>query len=652
MDRPLTITRIWVATLLAATAVWLYWPASGYDFLLYDDDIYVFENPLVTSGLTMPSMRRAFTEVHEVNWIPLTWLSYMVDTSLFGTSPGGYHLTNIMLHAANVVLVFLLLCRLTGSTGAAAFAAALFGFHPQRLESIVWITERKDVLSTFFGLLALGAYAGYAIRPGRARYLLTAVFLCLSLMAKPMLVTLPLLFLLLDFWPFRRQQPASWPRLLLNKVCFLTIAMAFAAAAYHIQAGGGAVVGLENASVADRIAVSMRNYVSYLWKTAWPVTLSPVYPPVRTTPGEGIAAACLLLLITGWVLASARERPYLVTGWFWFLVALLPVIGLVRVGLTNFADRYSYFASVGLGLAVSMLGRDVAGGTRNGRRAAMAIGLLAMVWLAGLTRWQLHYWHDSESLFRRALQIDDRNSVAHASLGMALHLEGDTEEALYHYQEALRLNPCDGRALNHLGILLASRHELGKAIECFRRAVACEPSLLKARKNLARGYLDAGDRRAALAEFDKILGFEPGNANLRFDRAGVLLALGDYAQAASELKRVVEINPDHAEANNNLAWILATEPDPRAREAEAAMAHARRAAELSRFENPHMLDTLAVACAAAGDYAAAGSWAERALRLIPAGEEAALRARIGDHLKAFREGQGIVELRDQPASRK
>ena len=453
---------LWTGALLAIITAALYWPAVGFDYVNYDDPQFITTNPHVLGGLTWENVRWAFGTGLDGNWIPLTWLSYMLDMEWFGPTATGQHLTNILLHAANTALVFLLFRRLTGAHWPSAVLAGLFGWHPLHVESVAWISERKDVLSTFFGLLSLWAYACHAQRVTRTESILSRftfhvshfywpalLFFILGLMCKPMLVTLPFVLLLLDYWPLRRIGSESVPthritptRLVGEKIPFFLLAAIASALTIFVQLQGRALESLASRPVSARIANALVAYAGYLGKTFWPVDLANPYPLVRHWPwGLVLASGALVMGLSVWAVLAARKRPYGLAGWLWFLGTMIPVIGLVQVGSQSMADRYTYLPLLGVFWIVVWAAADLVARWRlPGGLVALAT-LLVLGTCAARTRVQLDYWRNGESLFRHAIALTENNFIAYDGLGRALYNQGRLDEAVYYCLKSLEIRP-------------------------------------------------------------------------------------------------------------------------------------------------------------------------------------------------------------------
>jgi hypothetical protein len=496
-----------VAGALALGTFALYAQVGTHAFLQYDDDLYVTANAAVRAGLTWSGVRWAFTSLDAFGWQPLTWLSHMLDVQLFGLDAGAHHLVNAAIHAANAALLFAVLAHLTGATARSAVVAALFAVHPLHVESVAWLAERKDLLSTAFGFLALAAYARYVARPSAARYACVVAALAASLAAKPMWVTAPFLLLLLDVWPLRRFRDgrAGALRLVLEKVPLVALVAASSAVAVVAQARGGAVTSLDRLDLASRVANVTVAYVRYLGKTVWPSDLAAFYPMPEGGPGLLAVAgsAAVLLALTGAALAAVRAMPWIAVGWLWFLGMLVPVIGLVQLGSQAMADRYTYVPAVGVFVGVVWTLAEVGARRVAVRHAGTAAAAVTITALAGLTVRQAPLWRDQETLFRHTLAVTGPNPRAHHILSQALGEKGAYPEAVVHAAIAAQLDPANPRTHKNLGYLLYRAGRVDEAIAALERAVALQPDYAEAHANLAiaygrKGWVDRAAREMTL----------------------------------------------------------------------------------------------------------------------------------------------------------
>ena len=473
---------------------------ATHDFIYYDDDWYVTDNRHVQAGITMPNVVWAFTTTSAWNWHPLTWLSHMLDVSLFGLHPGGHHLISLLLHTGNVLLLFFFLDRTTRAPWRSGFVAALFAIHPLHVESVAWVAERKDVLSTFFGMVSLLAYARYAEAPSAPKYLAVLSTYALSLMAKPMLVTLPFVFLLLDYWPLdripRQPGPGHLAKGLLKtipeKLPFLALAAASSAVTYLAQ--GGMVRSLDHFPIRVRLENAAVSYVQYMIDTIWPSGLVIFYPHPGAAISRWAAAASALVLVALSTLAVrfSPKRRYLPVGWLWYLGTLVPVIGFVQVGSQARADRYSYFPLIGLFILITWALSEMAKGRPQRKSLLAASACVVLGVLMVLSFAQVSRWKDNTTLFEYTLKIMPDNYLAHHNLGLALSKQGRLEEAIAHYNRALAIKPNFDYAHNSLGAALAESGRVDEAIAQFSEAIEFSPTFEPAEYNLGNALTGQG----------------------------------------------------------------------------------------------------------------------------------------------------------------
>lgn len=610
-----------IALLLALGTLLVFLPVGGFRFVDFDDTDYITENPVVKHGLTPAGAAWAFTGYHVSNWHPVTWLSHMADCSLFGLNAGAHHFVNVLFHAANAALLFILLWRLTQRLWPSALVAALFAWHPLHVESVAWISERKDVLSTFFALLALLSYAKYAKENCRRSYLLALVFFALGLMSKPMLVTLPFVMLLLDYWPLGRMRKAeggrrNFRRLFVEKIPFFLLAAISCVATFLAQRGGAAVVSLNNVSLGYRLENAPLAAAGYLQKIFWPAGLCAIYPmpdKISALPVALSVAVLLLISVAAW--RWRKSRPYFITGWLWFLGTLVPVIGLVQVGGQAMADRYTYIPAIGFFIALVFLGNDFADWLQTPR--IIRFGFAGLVSLACIlaTENQLQFWRDSETLFRRAIAVTENNSVAFINLGVALDVQGRFDEALAVYQRA---EQCSGRHVEvhgNLGNVLGLLGRHAESLAEYREALRYRPDSPKFH-NAAGTELAALNRwDEALAEFSEAAALSPNYAAPHVEAAKVLFKLGRDAEGLNEFHAALRLAPDDYKTLATIAHYLAANENAAARNGPAALALARQADELSGHAQPVVLDFLGMAFAANGNFTNAAACAQNALAL-------------------------------------
>src|SRR5262245_57582699 len=544
------------ALLVAAVAV-VYAEVRSHAYLNLDDDVYVLRNPWIREGLRWETVRWAFTSVYKEYWIPLTWMSLALDCRLFGLDAGAHLLENVAWHAADSLLLYAALVTATGAAGRSAWVAALFALHPMHVESVAWVSLRKDVLSTFFWMLTMLAWIRYTRRPSLARYLVVVLPFVLGLLAKPMLVTLPIVLLLLDVWPLgRRAQGLA--RLAAEKLPLLALSLAASAVTLWTQHGAGAVVELATRPIGERLETALINYGLYLGKLVWPVDLAVFYPLATADAGLAASAALLLVLVSALALAFARREPALLVGWLWFLVTLLPLIGLVQIGGQQIADRYSYVPSIGIFVMVAWGVPRLWAGLARGAAPWVpgALGAATALLMALLTRQQVSYWRDSITLFERALAVTQRNFFAHNNLGEPLAAAGRREEAARHYAEAARLHPGYAPARNNQGIVLAEAGRYADAEREFRAALAIDPRLAIAESNLGTARARLGAYEDAIIHYERALTLEPSNAIAHEGLGDSLALLGRLDEAIARYRQALRWEPDRVSARRSLARTL------------------------------------------------------------------------------------------------
>jgi tetratricopeptide (TPR) repeat protein len=559
-------TLAWgTAAAIAAGAFLLYARAAGNGFVTLDDGDYVVSNPRVAAGLSWDGILWAFGTFHGSNWHPLTWLSHMLDVEGFGLAPGPHHLMSAAIHAASAALLFLFWRSATRAWGASAFVAALFAAHPLRVESVAWAAERKDVLSGLFWMLTLIAYGEYARRGGTARFLAALCAFAAGLLAKPMLVTLPFVLLLLDAWPLGRLADRSrLRRAVMEKLPFLALAAASSAVTLAAQASGGAMGTLETIPLSARLANAAASYLWYLGKTFWPSGLGVYYPhPALVEPGlrgrllvMGIAAAAVLAAATVIALRSRRERPHVAVGWLWFVGTLVPVIGVVQVGMQARADRYAYLPLIGIYVAVAWeAARFVERRPGAGKLVATAAAA-SLAALSTATFLQIGHWRDSLTLYRHTLAVTSRNFLVHTNLGSVLEKEGRLNEAEAQYLAAIAAKPDFVLAHFNHGVLLARKGDAAAARARYEEALRLQPEAPEARSNLASALRSLGDDEGAERELRACLVRDPAFVPALYNLGILLSARGDAAGAADAFERVVREKPGYSDASYRLGVAL------------------------------------------------------------------------------------------------
>lgn len=586
----------------------VYWKVINHEFINYDDNIYIIENRYVKDGLTTEGIIWAFTTTYASNWHPLTWLSHMTDIQLFGLNAGRHHITSLLFHTVNTLLLFIVLKRMTGALWQSAFVSALFALHPMHVESVAWAAERKDVLSAFFWLLTMWTYAHYIKNPGLPRYLLVLLIFMLGLMAKPMLVTLPFVLLLLDYWPLGRfkfgqpgpgccqqnQSPCQpcttrvqdkqqninteinfikatrqvagnkshWDpanpdyqklsvlHLLSEKIPFFVLIIISSVITFIAQNQGEAVQSLEIFPLNIRVTNAIVSYVSYIGKMVWPQNLAVFYPHFGMFPiWKVIGASMLLVYATIKTIMTARNNPYVLVGWMWFLGTLVPVIGLVQIGWQSMADRYTYVPCIGFFIIIAWGLPDFLSGYRYKKAILVGSGGVVLLIFMILTSLQLQHWHNSTSLFKHALDVTVDNYLAHNSLGTVLAKEGKADEAITHFSEALRIKPNYAEAQYNIGLALAMQGKFEKAANHFSKAVLIRPEFANAHHDLGNALSALGNFEKAIIGFSKALLIQPNFAKAHHNLGLALVRLGKVEKAAAHVSKALKINPNFAEAH-------------------------------------------------------------------------------------------------------
>jgi tetratricopeptide (TPR) repeat protein len=549
---------------LIFATVAVYAPVATYPFFTFDTVDFVTDNPHIENGITAHNVMWAFTSVDAYNWHPLTWLSHIVIADFFGMSPRAHHLANLAIHSASGLLLFILLLRLTVALWRSIFVAALFALHPLHVESVAWVAERKDVLSAFFCFLTLFLYAGYVAKPITVRYLLTFLSFVFGLMSKSMLVTLPILMLLLDFWPLNRFQNSGYDKglsqlikrlitLTKEKIPFFVCSLFAGLVTLYAQNSGRVMIDLRELPFQLRIENALIAYVKYIGKTFWPQDLAFFYPfPSVIEWWQIISSLFILLLISIVAIRIKNRSPYFVVGWLWFLITLLPVIGLIQVGGQAMADRYSYIPITGLFIVVVWGFPEFTSGIRYWRTILALLAITVIFVSAALTRQQLSYWQDSISVFRRTLQVTKNNYEIHSILGTVLADKGDLDTALAEHFEALRINPGYSGVHNNLGLTFAARGDYEAAIRQYFEALKLNSENFDAHYNLGLVFQKTGNLDAEIFQYQEALRINP-NFTRPYNNLGIAFAKkGELDKAIDQFQRALKVNPGNTKAQNNL----------------------------------------------------------------------------------------------------
>ena len=539
-----------VYLLLFVTTLLVYSQVNNFAFLSFDDSQGLLGNPQVRDGLSWSGIAWAFTTGYASNWFPVTWISHMLDFQLFGLDPGWHHLTNVLIHSVSTVLLFALIKRMTGRVWESAFVAFVFALHPLHVESVAWISERKDVLFAFFWFLTTWLYLDFLDKRTIGKYLLAVLAFCLGLMSKQMIVTLPFALLLLDAWPLRRKDVRT---MVLEKVPLVALAIAASFITLMAQKRGGAVQSLASMPVAARVANALMAYVIYIANFIWPTGLAFFYPyPARWPVGEVLFAGFALVAMSVVVALAFRARPYLAVGWFWYLGTLAPVIGLIQVGHQARADRYTYVPLIGISIMVAWAAAEAFEKWPRAKPVIRALAMSVCFWWLLVTWVQIKYWKDSAALYTRAIAVTDANYLAHLNLGVDLAAQGRYQAALGELYTSIEQNPDQAHARNSLGGVLFNLGRKDEAIEQFSQAIRLEPQDAEPHSNLGNALVDAGKPDDAIRELNTALRLNPGMANAYFGLGRVLVLQNRPRDAAAYFSEALRINPGFREAADAL----------------------------------------------------------------------------------------------------
>jgi Flp pilus assembly protein TadD len=625
---------------LAGISLAVFAPTIRYEFVNFDDDLYVYNTPAIKSGLTIKGIALAFTSSHARNWHPLTTVSHMLDCQLYGLNAGGHHATNLILHIIAVLLLFRVLQQMTGAIWRSAIVAALFAVHPLHVESVAWVSERKDVLSAVVFFLMLGAYVRYARASSITRYLAVVALFAAGLMSKPMLVSAPIVLLFLDYWPLRRFEQSSFTSemtkiskagnqrrvirlLFLEKVPLVVLSALACVITFVLQKRTtGAIPPLP---FLWRVQNAFASYVIYGWKTFWPTHLAVFYPHPNGTLAiwEVMFTILLLLAITAAAIVFRHQRPYLFTGWLWYLVMLVPVIGFVQVGEQGHADRYTYLPHIGLFVVVVWFAAEVIMVRRSGSRlvvtaAVATLVILALAWTAFI---QTSYWRNSETLWTHAIAVTADNDVAHNNLGYLCVDRGELDKAISHFESAARIRSGKRDAHYDLGSAfvqmnladaLARKGRSDEAIVHYEEAIRLQPNYADAYYNRGNVLFTKGRTDEAIADWEKTLQLQPNDADAHTGLGNALLQKGALQEAIAHYETALALSPEDPHSRNNLAWVLATASDASIRDGTKAVGFAQEAVQLSGGREPRFLRTLAAAYAESGRFFEARAVAQQA----------------------------------------
>jgi Tfp pilus assembly protein PilF len=550
-----------VVCLFLVAIIWaVFGQARHFEFVNYDDRENVYENPVVEKGLSMQGVGWAFTHAQVANWVPLTTLSHMLDCQMFGLDAGGHHLVNVLWHAANALLLFLVLRQMTGSLWRSAFVAAVFAVHPLRAESVAWVSERKDVLSGFFFLLTIGAYVRNVRRPSRAGYVVTVLLFALGLTAKSMVATLPFVLLLLDYWPLKRfDNWREFLRLLPEKIPLFALAMGACVATSLVPDMQIILTNAHHLPFFERLGNALVSYVVYVRQMVFPSGLATPYPivPNGQPPWKVCLAFVVLAAVSAAMLAWRKKRPYLLTGWLWYLGMLVPVIGIIQISPdAAHADRYTYLPEIGLAVAGIWAAEDWSAEWKHRRLVLGGLMTAVIAALAVCAHIQTSYWKDGESLWTRALACTSSNSVAHNNMGLAFAKNGEVEKAIGQFRQALEIHPDDGEVRYNLGVCFFVKGDLDEAVTQYRKALETAPDNAQIHNNLGTALFAKGFEDEAIVQFHKSVEIQPGYADAHYNLGNALLKHGKLDEAIEQYRKTLEINPDYEQARYNLEGAL------------------------------------------------------------------------------------------------
>ena len=639
---------------LACITLVVFWQVSGHEFVNFDDGRYVYNNTHVKEGLTTDGFIWAFSTIDMHNWHPLTWLSYMLDYELFGLKAGYFHITNLFFHIANTLLLFALLKQLTGAVWRSAFVAACFALHPLHVESVAWIAERKDVLSTFFWMLTILIYIQYARRPNIARFILLTLTFCLGLMAKQMLVTLPIVLLLLDYWPLKRFEiqrrgclgfrfsslSTSFRRCILEKLFLFIFSIAASATVYVIQETTGLVQSVTRFSLSARVSNAFVSYIEYIIKMFYPVRMVIFYPH----PGDSLAlwkvagAFLLLVGITALCLWRIRKNPYFAVGWLWYVITLIPVIGFVQLWEQAMADRYTYIPSIGIFIIVAWGFTELFRKLKYRKVVLSALASASLVILSVLTYIQVGYWHNSGSLYSHALDVTKNNYIAHSFIAHWYFEQGDINKSISHHQQALRIRPFFADEYVNLGAAYLRLGKIDKSIEHSNKALSINPDLYQAYVNLGQAYVVRGNIDKAIEQFNKSLDIKADHADAYRGLGRLFLSQSKFAESIENYQKALELSVDDPACYNDMGVALYLQ----GRHAKA-IEYFKRTVELTPDSaQAHYLLARALIGVGRGDDAIAT--AEKALQLSRAAGNAKLTEEIEKRLGLYKNSKTSTKM--------
>jgi len=703
-ERPQTHIRIIIYISIVVATLVAYESMRHNSFVSYDDPRYITENPDIKAPITWQSLGRALTQPHYYMWHPLTTFTNMLNYKLFGLNPVGHHLVSLLLHIASAMLLFKILSDMTGAVWPSAFVAAVFALHPVQVESVAWAAELKTILSGLFWMLTMAAYIRYTRQPSAGRYVLLLLVFGLCIMTKPTVVTLPLVLLLLDYWPLGRVKPvatrshrgewgrhtASTPKekgrqevsmrlLITEKIPLFVLSAILSVITFSVQQRGGAVMPLEKMPLDFRIANMFISYMRYIGKTIWPSRLAAFYPPLPANFPKTVETMCLLLfiLITAFSIYIGRRRKYIATGWLWYGGTLVPMIGLLQAGAQSMANRYMYIPILGLLIIAAWAVKDFVASRPRWKTVPAVLATAILLSMVILTRMQVRHWQNSMTLFEYTLKVSENNALAENSYGCALLEAGRVDEAVLHLSKAVRISPIFSDARNNLGKVFLKHGKLNEAIACFNElikrkqdsaevyyhlamalsmqkkyddAIKClakvlmlNPEYPGAHRKIGAVLLATGKIDEAIPHLNEALPTSTDQAQVYAELGAAYNQLGKYKPAIQNWTKAAELEPNSTGVLNNLAWLLATVNDASVRDADKAVKFALRACELTEHKNPVILDTLAAAYAAAGRFNDAIATAEQAINIVKASGRNDIINEIQNRVELYKAGRAYIQ---------
>jgi len=641
--------EIVISLFLVSVSLLIFFQVAGFEFVTYDDELYITKNPYIKAGFTRESIIWAFESGYAANWHPLTWLSHMLDVELYGLNPMGHHWTNLQIHIINVVLLFLFLRWMTGTIWRSAFVSALFAVHPMHVESVAWISERKDVLCAFFWILSMWGYVRYVRRPNIARYLLLLILFTLGLMSKPMIVTLPFTLLLLDFWPLNRFQSINKKRnknvfqvvliLAKEKLPLFILSTVSCFVTFFVQQHGDAVASITSVPLESRVANAIVSYLTYIWKMIWPLNMAVLYPLRQWHPEQVIMSGFLLIVLTILAVWTRKKWPYFFVGWFWYLGTMIPVIGLVQVGVQQMADRYTYIPFIGLFIVVAWGVADISAKWSWRKNIHGLFAGVVFIFFIIVAWFQTGTWKNGITLFTHTIKITHNNSIAYCGLGQALDRHGKYDEAVRYYLKALQINPNYADAHYELGVTLERQGHSTESLRHYFKALRIKPNYAKVHNNIGVILSKQGKPKEALDHYQKAIQIRPDYAIAYYNLGKIYARHDRVMKAITNYQKALQSNFNMTQALYQLSWILATCEEEKYRNGEEAIKLAERLCKVTQYRQPLSLDALAAAYAETKRFDMAILTAKKGFKLAEQQGAQELALGLKKRLELYQKGQ-------------